>query len=219
MVILMNNENYGNRVYTGDESWVDLDRINPVDINIYDMCMAVSRIPRFSGASGELEPINVAGHSVLVRDICVARYGYAYGSLVCLHALIHDLHEAVTGDVTVPIAKIIGLEGASNLKRLQFAIDMAIQEVIGIEYSPNPCEVKAADKIAAYIEGSEIHGYGAAYKRHLAHDCRMSEQEISWADGYIAGRAGDFSEYTDVSGSHLYSQIQKTISSLKERKI
>ncbi|MCE2580731.1 hypothetical protein LDL36_20230 [Komagataeibacter sp. FNDCR1] len=91
------------QTYTGMK--FDLLDPRPEQVRLMDIGVHLSRTPRFNGAT-TVESWNVAQHSLLVRDILLQLYPDA-GPIVQIYALLHDAHEAYTGDITTPMKMAI----------------------------------------------------------------------------------------------------------------
>lgn len=77
------------------------------EIDVTDIAHHLAQINRFTGACNR--PYSVAEHSLLVADLA-AREGH--GVMVQLLCLLHDAHEAYTGDQSSPSKNAIGLAWA-----------------------------------------------------------------------------------------------------------
>jgi uncharacterized protein len=75
---------------------------DPASIRIDDIAFAISHIHRFTGHAGAY---SVAQHSALA---CFAAERLGHSAGVCAAALLHDAHEAYTGDVASPIKRVLG---------------------------------------------------------------------------------------------------------------
>lgn len=75
--------------------------LNVMDVG--DIAHALSLINRFTGHT--TRPYSVAEHSLLVADLAEAA---GASPVVQMAALIHDAHEAYTGDVSTPVKWAIG---------------------------------------------------------------------------------------------------------------
>jgi hypothetical protein len=104
------------------------------DISPQDIAIQISRLNRFCGATRL--PYNVAQHSVhvvqIVRHITPTDYA------AHLWAILHDAHEAFTGDVTTPFQQAIKLLLPTGwldpIKVIQHRLDQAIAERFGISW-------------------------------------------------------------------------------------
>ena len=96
-----------------------------------DLAAGLSRIPRFCGQTA----YSVAEHSIAVADRVdrgLAGSGIENGrrAMICLAALLHDAHEAFTGDLTRPAQKAIAaIDPAALLafNRLREQVQIAIE--------------------------------------------------------------------------------------------
>jgi hypothetical protein len=94
------------------------------DISLFDIAYSLSAIPRWTGH--RWRQISVLEHSLRVYTL--ANEGFH------LEALLHDAHEAYTGDISRPMQKAIeakaqsiGAAGASSaIELIKFGIDVAI---------------------------------------------------------------------------------------------
>lgn len=82
----------------------DLQLAEPASISILDIAHHLSKIDRWNGACSR--PYSVAEHSLFVVEILKA-HGATSRSLL-LYALMHDAHEAYTGDLSAPMKRVIG---------------------------------------------------------------------------------------------------------------
>lgn len=118
---------------------------------IADMAYALANVPRFGGYCRQ--PWTVAQHSCVVAEIIAMR---GWDESVQLAALLHDAHEALTGDVPTPFK-------TPDMKDLQDKLDERIMD----EYFPGgiaayrelAAPIHDADRAAllaeAYIVGPE----------------------------------------------------------------
>ena len=106
---------------------------------------ALGRIRRFNGA---------AEWSVLDHSICVAQYAEQLCPGSYSLGLLHDAHEAITGDIIGPLQRCLSKSARDEIKEIQTLIDLRIRELVGIEYT---CEsrfeaVADADRAAVAVE-------------------------------------------------------------------
>ena len=148
----------------------------PEDILLNDIAWATSRIPRFAGHTITQVPYNVAQHSVYVSELLEELLGStngfeldqrtrkAIGSIVLrgdinevlIKALLHDAHEAYTGDIPSPIKKIPELK--ETFKIIEMKLDHAIRMQFQL-HEPSEDEqivIKYCDKLAQAIEGYQF---------------------------------------------------------------
>lgn len=102
-----------------------------------DIAEALASMPRFNGHTAANMPRwSVAEHCLLVADFMPAGLR-GYG-------LLHDAHEAFTGDIISPVkAALRRLGGGDAIDSLEQRTDMAIYEAAGLAY-PLPPEAAQA---------------------------------------------------------------------------
>lgn len=160
--------------------------INPTNpdhsqIDIHDIAWATSRMPRFAGHSITATPYNVAQHSIYVSELVkkLLEFTATTNELAMSHAtaevidaltqltpdedaylpvlaLLHDAHEAYTGDIPSPIKRIPEL--TETLKLIEGKLDHAIRSRFAL---PEPSAqvkiiIKFCDKLAQAIEGYQF---------------------------------------------------------------
>lgn len=116
--------------------------------SLYDIGWNLSRIPRYVG--GTPEPWSVLQHSY-----ACAQYARETGGAprVQLHALLHDAHEAVTGDIPYPWK-------SPDMSAFQEELDRRIFASLFIA-GPTPDEaalVKKADEAILFAESKLVGG-------------------------------------------------------------
>lgn len=124
-------------------------RLMPADIRIEDIAHALSLICRFGGHT--TEHYSVAQHSLLVQRILADRNAPAQ---VRLAGLLHDAHEAYTGDTPTPIKRALGTTWAA----LEMQAASAVQEAFGLKdiMRQNKTIIKQADLIALATERRDV---------------------------------------------------------------
>ena len=131
------------QTYSGGAFFIrDSHRKSHIDIG--DIAMSLSRLPRFLGHSSDF--LSVASHSLAVASLFEQEFGPGDG---VLYALLHDAHEAYTGDIPSPIKKAI-----PAIRTLQEIFQLRIYQELNI---PRPSEatieaVKMMDLKALKIE-------------------------------------------------------------------
>lgn len=86
----------------GQDHFLDFHQ-SPDQVDIMDIAHSLAMINRFTGHT--VRPYSVAEHSLLVADICAME---GHGHTLQLAALLHDAHEAYTGDVSSPVKLEVG---------------------------------------------------------------------------------------------------------------
>jgi hypothetical protein len=102
---------------TASERAYDLDRDpDPRSISIRDIAWALAHLNRYNGHAGAY---SVAQHSVLAVTVA-EREGLP--RVTCRSALMHDAHEAYTGDVPSPIKRVLGPQWRGFERRHEIAV-------------------------------------------------------------------------------------------------
>jgi uncharacterized protein len=139
---------------------LDLLDPTPVDIEIEDIAHGLAFVARWNGQTKGDWPYSVAEHSLLVEAI-FARSLKASDPKWQLAALLHDAPEYVIGDMISPVKAAVGQEYG--------ALDMRLTAAIHIRFGlpaalPAPIKrrIKAADKVSAWLEATQIAGFSEA---------------------------------------------------------
>lgn len=129
---------------------VDLDNPKPEQIRIRDIAWSLSNINRWTGHT--TRPFSVAEHSVVVAQLVVAMApkGDEFRSHVRA-ALMHDAHEAYTGDISSPLKTLL-----PQLKQIQLNIQDAIDQRFGLLKTSEL--VHLADGMSLALERAQILG-------------------------------------------------------------
>lgn len=119
------------------------------DICLEDIAHALSQICRFNGHT--TRSYDVANHSCNVQRL-VQEWGYS--SEVQLYALLHDAHEAYTGDFTRPLKNCI----PGSLTDIEFNIQRAIYRRFGLvePFAQMEFVIKDADNYVLALEAREL---------------------------------------------------------------
>lgn len=127
----------------------------PEMVSIRDIAYALSRIVRFNGHG---DSISVAQHSVMVHDDLYTNHGAGAG--IALLGLLHDAHEAYTGDLPTPLKGLL-----PGVHEVQERIQDAIHERVFGE----PYQVSMAAR--AMIKDSDIRSLKSeAYRMFPPHE-------------------------------------------------
>jgi hypothetical protein len=138
-----------NVMETVSGKFIDVTNPDPKDIILEDIAWALSRIPRFCGASISYIPYSVAQHSVNVAKYVAREYPNDSQLIAC--ALFHDAHEYIIGDIPSPVKHLPYVHAA--ILEVENRIDAAIREAFGIKHKPEYDKIiKAADMRARKIE-------------------------------------------------------------------
>lgn len=144
---------------------LDLIDPSPFDVELEDIAHGLSRVARWNGQTSGTFAYSVAQHSVLVEHLV----GFLDKDLATkwrLAALLHDGPEYVIGDMITPFKAIIG----SDYKTIDARLMTAIHLRVGLP-AELPAKItkliKRADRIAAYLEATQLAGFTVTEARKL----------------------------------------------------
>ncbi len=136
---------------------VDLSEPDPASICIDDIAIALSKQARYNGHSRVAW--SVADHSLLCVDY--ARQMFGAGDLMSLWMLLHDAHEAYTGDIISPLKYMPELIDAITV--IEERLQRAIETSCGIGRPPPVVQqvIELVDQCALAVESHHmIHSKG-----------------------------------------------------------
>jgi len=136
---------------------LDLVDPSPLDIEIGDIAHGLARVARWNGQTRGPHAFSVAQHSVLVEAIA-ADLGPTLTATDRLAVLLHDAPEYVIGDMISPFKALVGGEYKSVEARLLAAVHLRF----GLPAARSAAlvkAIKAADRIAAFLEATGIAGF------------------------------------------------------------
>ncbi len=153
--------NFPNRAWQRMLSGRRLDLLDPspLDVEIEDIAHGLARVARWNGQTKGDHAFSVAQHCVLVEAI--AAHLNALSDAQRLMALLHDAPEYVVGDMISPFKAAIGLD----YKAFELRLLAAIHVRFGLPAQTPPATlvlIKQADTIAAYLEATQLAGFGLA---------------------------------------------------------
>lgn len=160
---------------------VPLINTPPDAISIRDIAAHLSKICRFAGATQSF--YSVAQHSILVSNFMAE-----WGPRGQLYGLLHDAHEAYTGDIPQPVKDLMSAAlgmGATPfpLTDLVSDLDAAIHARCGLAY-PVPADIRAAihhaDMRALATERRDLLSDGADWCRDLPAPWRAVIKPWPW---------------------------------------
>lgn len=145
---------------------VDLLRPDPDTIRLHDIAVALSRLPRFLGHTIGPRAYSVAQHSTHVESLLPE----GTDPRARLAVLLHDAHEAYTGDFPSPLKEALGElraaygHTADPLAVIQRGLQDAIDAAFGLDMKTWPAELvcglramtKRADLLALAIEKRDL---------------------------------------------------------------
>jgi hypothetical protein len=120
---------------------------DPEEIDLQDICVALSHMARFTGHTNRL--YSVAEHSLLVHDILWTMFKVR-DPVVLLSGLLHDSTEAYLADISAPFKGALG-----NYRELEDRVWGRIASKWGLPHEMDP-RIKEADWIALFAEAIEL---------------------------------------------------------------
>jgi 5'-deoxynucleotidase YfbR-like HD superfamily hydrolase len=144
---------------------LDLLDPSPLDVEITDIALGLSRVTRWNGQTRGVQPYSVAEHSLLVERLFSETTPQKQIKWR-LAALLHDAPEYVIGDMISPFKAMIGDEYRSVEQRLQAAIHLrfGLPPILPISVVKL---IKKSDRLAAYIEATQLAGFSQAEARRF----------------------------------------------------
>lgn len=141
---------------------LDLLDPSPLDVEIEDVALGLSRVARWNGQTVGDHGFSVAQHSLLVVDLIGAEAPPG----LRLAGLLHDASEYVTSDLITPFKAAIG----QAYKALEKRVEAAVFLRFGLPANP-PAQwmrqIKAADRIAAFMEATQLAGFTEVEARRI----------------------------------------------------
>ena len=185
----------------------------PIDIDINDIALGLSRVARWNGQTCGDHPFSVAEHSLLVERLAVTLKPTL--SPACrLTALLHDAPEYVIGDLISPFKAMIGGEYKTLEERLLTVI-LARFKVPAIPKKSTWRVIKRADKIAAYIEALHLAGFRDADGGSTPADQVFGRPKEIDVDAYIPTPLGSAAAMTAFLDR--FQSISEEIAAAKPR--
>lgn len=130
---------------------------SPLDIELEDIALGLSKIARWNGQTNSVHSFSVAQHSVLVYEIYKILYPNS-SIKEQFYALLHDAPEYVIGDMISPFKALIG----AAYKDIEEKIQTAIYQSFSLPPSLNKsikARIKRADLVSAYLEATQLAGF------------------------------------------------------------
>ena len=138
---------------------------SPLDIEIADIAHGLARVARWNGQTKGAHIFSVAQHTLLVEAVMREQMP-RIDATWRLAALLHDAPEYVIGDMISPFKAVLGEDYKAVEKRLLSAIHIrfGLPAVLADKITQ---AIKAADKGAAYLEATELAGFGPDEAKRL----------------------------------------------------
>ncbi len=134
---------------------LDLLDPTPMDIEIADIAHGLAFVARWNGQTRGDFAYSVAEHSLLVEVIFARGLANPKWQLA---ALLHDAPEYVIGDMISPVKSAVGAGYGEMDLRLTAAIHLRFG-LPAVLPAPIKKAIKAADKISAWLEATQIAGF------------------------------------------------------------
>jgi hypothetical protein len=160
---------------------LDLLDPSPLDIEIEDIALGLSRVARWNGQTSGNHGFSVAQHSLVVLtflDQAIKRPSRE----LRLAALLHDASEFVTADLITPFKTVIG----DAYKVIEHRVQRAVHLRFGLPADVDEewhAAIKLADRQSAFLEAIELAGFTEKEARQVF-KFRNKRPEISlkpWA--------------------------------------
>lgn len=128
----------------------ELNRPLPSMVCIEDIAHHLALINRFTGAT--VRPYSVAEHSLLVAEIL--ERANVTNPMALRAALLHDAHEAITGDIASPLKCYLG----NSYRIVEQGVVYAIEQHFGIAKAArqHAIVIKHADLVALATERRDL---------------------------------------------------------------
>ena len=138
---------------------------SPLDIEIEDIALGISRVARWNGQTKGQNPISVAQHSVIVVEILRLSKKQIPVKWQ-LGALLHDAAEYIVGDVITPLKTLIGKQFSPIELRLQQTIHTRFSLPIIFPKTITKM-IKRADRQTAFLEAIQLAGFSEDEARKI----------------------------------------------------
>jgi hypothetical protein len=137
------------RTSLGHDIWFDAP--DPSLIDIRDIAFHLSNINRYAGAA-KLR-VNVASHSLDVARLLASQGAPLPTQLI---GLLHDAHEAFTGDISTPVKRWLSeWVGADHIARLQDKLDGLIFARFGVAHAVSSESMDAVSMADTRVTAAE----------------------------------------------------------------
>lgn len=144
---------------------LDLLDPSPLDVEIEDIARGLSRVARWNGQTDGDWAFSVAQHCLLVEELAGAlKPGLA--PRWRLAALLHDAPEYVVGDLISPFKAAVGLDYKAFELRLLAAVHLrfGLPALLPAQIT---ALLKRGDQAAAYLEATQLAGFGEKEARRF----------------------------------------------------
>ena len=139
---------------------LDLLDPTPMDIEVEDIAHGLAFVARWNGQTRGDFAYSVAEHSLLVEAI-FTRMNPGIAARWRLAAVLHDAPEYVIGDMISPVKAAVGPGYGELDQRLTAAVHRRFG-LPAVLPAPIKKQIKAADKVSAWLEAVRIAGFQEA---------------------------------------------------------
>lgn len=136
---------------------LDLLDPTPMDIEVEDIAHGLAFVARWNGQTRGDFAYSVAEHSLLVEAI-FTRMNPGIAARWRLAAVLHDAPEYVIGDMISPVKAAVGPGYGELDQRLTAAVHRRFG-LPAVLPAPVKKQIKAADKVSAWLEAVRIAGF------------------------------------------------------------
>jgi len=144
---------------------LDILSPSPMDIEIGDIALGLSRVSRWNGQTVGEHGYSVAQHSIMVAEL-VATDNPALPQKCLLAALLHDAPEFVTSDLITPFKNAVGDAYRQLEDRVAQAVHLAFNLPAVLPGTWQDA-INQADKMAACLEAVALAGFGEEEARKI----------------------------------------------------
>ena len=130
---------------------------SPLDVEISDIALGLSRNSRWNGQTEGPYAWSVAQHSLLVVDI-MRRFKPTPSNTILMAGLLHDASEYVTHDLVTPLKTVVGDVFREVEDRLMCAIHLRFSLPARLQ-KKDKALIKKADLVAAATEATQLAGF------------------------------------------------------------
>jgi hypothetical protein len=121
--------------------YIDLNKLEPNDVDIRDIDRALNYIYRFTGHWKDKPPLTVAQHTWLTMEI--ASDLFPDEPIVKFDCLLHDMPEAYYGDIATPMKKVL----KNAYREFVGHVDSVVYDVLWTVNLPFTPEVESKRKV------------------------------------------------------------------------
>ncbi len=149
---------------------------SPLDVEIEDIALGLSRVARWNGQTEGPHAFTVAQHSLLVLQL-IEQVRPLPPRLLRLAALLHDSPEYVTSDLITPFKAAVGDAYKAVEARIEAAVHIrfGLPAVLADDWRRT---IKRADKDAAFLEAVQLAGFAEPEARKVL-GYRRSAPEVA----------------------------------------